>query len=169
VRRAIARVALALALLVLTYALAIGSFAPADLALGTVIGVAGLLTFRRLLLEDAAPPPPGGLAPRIVAFVPFAVTVLRDIVAGTWEVTLVVLGRRPLARPGVVAVPIEQRTPTGIAVSALASTLSPGEFLLDVDQRRGVMLFHVIDARDPEAVRARHREIYRRYQRRVFP
>ncbi|MGI8439042.1 MAG: Na+/H+ antiporter subunit E [Thermoleophilaceae bacterium] len=168
-RSALARAALPVALLVLTYALAIGSFAPADLALGTVIAVGGLLTFRRLLLEDAAPPPPGGLAPRIVAFVPFAVTVLRDVVMGTWEVSLFVVGMRPLARPGVVAVPIEQRTATGVAVSALASTLSPGEFLLDVDLERGVMLFHVIDARDPQAVKARHRETYRRYQRRVFP
>ena len=166
---AIGRAALAIGLLTLTYALAIGSFDPADLALGAAVAVAGLLTFRRLLLEDALPPPPGGLARRIVAFVPFAAVVLRDVFVGTWEVSLVVVGIRPLACPGVVEVPIEQRTPTGVAISALASTLSPGEFLLDVDVDRGVMLFHVIDASDPQAVRARHRETYRRYQRWVFP
>ncbi len=31
------------------------------------------------------------------------------------------------------------------------------------------MLMHVLDATDPDAVRARHDEFYDRYQRAVFP
>jgi multisubunit Na+/H+ antiporter MnhE subunit len=56
-----------------------------------------------------------------------------------------------------------------LAATALALTLSPGEVLVDIDRSRGVMLVHVIDAHDPDAVRARHDHFYRRYQRGVFP
>ena len=72
-------------------------------------------------------------------------------------------------RSGIVALPIGGRTETGVAVSALVATLSPGEVLVDVDRARGVMLVHVMDAADPEEVRRRHEEFYRRYQQRVFP
>jgi len=84
-------------------------------------------------------------------------------------VALVVLGRRPLDCPGIVAIPIEERTPIGVAVAALAFTLSPGDVLIDVDEEEQVMLIHVLDASDPEAVRARHRNFYERWQRRAFP
>jgi len=66
-------------------------------------------------------------------------------------------------------VPIGERTTSGVAVSALTTTMSPGEVLVDIDWERGVMLIHVLDARDPDAVRARHLRFYERYQRRVFP
>jgi multisubunit Na+/H+ antiporter MnhE subunit len=106
---------------------------------------------------------------RVVAFVPFTGAVLRDVVVGTWTVILVALHLRPLVQPGIVAVPIEGRTPTGVAVSALATTLSPGTFLVDVDWEQGMMLFHVLDARDPDAVRRMQQGLYARYQRHVFP
>ena len=68
-----------------------------------------------------------------------------------------------------MAIPVGDRTQTGVAVSALVATLSPGEVLVDVDRERGAMLIHVIDAGDPEATRRRHEDFYQRYQRRVFP
>jgi multisubunit Na+/H+ antiporter MnhE subunit len=40
---------------------------------------------------------------------------------------------------------------------------------IDLDEAAGVMLLHVIDASDPEQVRAAHLRFYERYQRRVFP
>ncbi len=166
---ALARIALALVLLVLIYALALGSFAPADLLLGALFAAGALVFFRRLLLEDARPPPPISVARRVVAFVPFSVAVLARVAVGTWEVALVILGVRALGAAGVVAVPIDERTPAGVAVSGLTATLSPGELLIDVDWERDVMLFHVIDARDPDAVRERHRSLYHRHQKRVFP
>lgn len=76
---------------------------------------------------------------------------------------------RPLPQTGFVTVPIEERTPLGVAVCGLVTTLSPGSVLVEVDEERGVMLFHVLDASDPEAVRAQQREFYERYQRHVFP
>ncbi|HEX8861892.1 MAG TPA: Na+/H+ antiporter subunit E [Actinomycetes bacterium] len=62
-----------------------------------------------------------------------------------------------------------QRSPQGVAVTGLIVGLSPGSMLLEVDEQRRMMLFHVIDARDPEAVRAQIDRLYQRWQRRVFP
>jgi multisubunit Na+/H+ antiporter MnhE subunit len=68
-----------------------------------------------------------------------------------------------------VLVPIGERSELGVAVTGLLIGLSPGSLLLDVDPERQAMLFHVIDASDPDAVRAQLDRFYQRYQRRVFP
>ncbi len=159
--------------LTLVYALVLASFHPWDLLIGAGLSAALLFSFKRIVFEtDSDSGPTGrrpGLLRRVVAFVPFCLAVFWDILAGTWEVALVTLHLRPLKSPGIVAVPIGDRTPTGVAVWALVTTLPPGSFFVDVDRGRGVALIHVIDARDPEAVREQHRDFYRRYQRKVFP
>jgi multicomponent K+:H+ antiporter subunit E/multicomponent Na+:H+ antiporter subunit E len=80
-----------------------------------------------------------------------------------------VLHLRRLEQPGLVRIPIGERSERGVAVSALATTLSPGTVLVDVDWERRDLLLHVIDASDPDAVRARLQRFYDRFQRRVFP
>lgn len=160
--------AFALVALVLVYLLTLASVEPWDVALGALLA-AGVLAWARRRLPAAGRLPAGVLLRRIASFPLFAAAVAREVVVGTLQVALVVLGLRPLARPGIVAVPIGERTPTGVAATALALTLSPGEVLVDVDDRSQVMLVHVIDASDADAVRARHDHFYRRYQRGVFP
>lgn len=162
------RILLALALLTLVYALVLDSFHPLDLAAGALIGAAVLAGFRRFLLASPGLPA-GELARRTVRLVPLALATVREISVGTWEVALVVLGLRPLRSPGIVVIPFEDRTPTGVSVTAMIATLSPGEFLVEIDWERREILMHVIDASDPDAVRAHHRRFYRRYQRPVFP
>jgi multisubunit Na+/H+ antiporter MnhE subunit len=164
----VSRFLLALALLVAVYALVLASTDPWDLATGAALA-AGLLWATRGFVFGGAPAPIAGFLRRLLAFVPFVAATLVDIARGTWTVALVVLGIRPLRRPGIVAVPIGERTPLGVAVSGLVSTLSPGSVLVDVDHRQRAMLFHVIDASDPDAVRAAYERFYQRYQRRVFP
>lgn len=162
------RFVLSLAGLTLLYALVLASFDLWDLVIGAALSAAVLLALRRFLFRNAAAPI-SDLPSRMLAALPLSAAVLWEIVVGTWNVALVVLHLRPLAHPGIVAVPIEERTPLGVAVSALITTLSPGSFLVDVDWKRYVMLIHVLDASDPDAVRQAHQEFYRRYQRRVFP
>ena len=172
-----ARFLIAIPLLVLVYALTLASFAPWDLAIGAVFGTVVLAIFRPFLFaemtdgENVATDRRGGppLLDRIVAVVPFAGAILRDIVRGTWTMALIVLHLRPLAHPGIVAIPIGDRTPLGVVVFGLAIGLSPGTVLVDVDWSAGVMLIHVIDAGDPDAVRAEMERFYRRWQRPVAP
>lgn len=104
----------------------------------------------------------------VVAFLPFTLATAGLMARGIWQVGAIILGIAPLRRPGIVSVPIGPRTPGGVAATGLALTLSPGEVLVDVDEERGVMLVHTIDASDPSAVRKRYEALYTR-QREVFP
>lgn len=163
------RAVLALLLLTLVYAMVLASFHPLDLLFGAVLSGALLYAFRAFLFGGAGgkPKPLPGLAGRFAAFFPFAWAVAWDVVKGTWEVALVTLHFRPLVSPGIVRVPVGERTPTGVAVSALVTTLSPGAFLVEANEE--FMLIHLLDAADADAAREKHEEFYQRYQRKVFP
>jgi multicomponent Na+:H+ antiporter subunit E len=167
VRRAADLLARAAALAVV-YVMTLASTDPIDLATGLLIGAALLLALARM---PSGPDGGGGTGAvrRALWFPVFAWGVLLDILTGTVDVAARVLHLRPLDRPGIVRVPIGDRTERGVAISALATTLSPGSVLLDVDHERGDLLLHVIDASDPDGVRDRHQHFYERYQRRVFP
>jgi multicomponent Na+:H+ antiporter subunit E len=154
--------------LALVYVLALASTHPLDVATGVLLG--SVLAFG--LRGRIALAPPGGrtpLLPRILWFPVFAWAVVADVVVGTWDVTLRVVSVRALRQPGIVRIPMGERTPQGVAVSALATTLSPGSLLVDIDWSRREMLVHMIDASDPDDIRERMQRFYDRYQRRVFP
>ena len=101
----------AILVLTLVYALALASFHPWDFLFGAGLSAALLFASRRFVFDaDGTAPRPAGrrltLLGRVVAFVPFAAVVFRNILAGNVEVTLVTLGLRSLLRPGIVAVPV---------------------------------------------------------------
>ena len=106
---------------------------------------------------------------RAVAFVPFAFAVFREIVVGTWEVTLVTLHLRPLEGPASSRFPSERGRRPGWRCGPWSRGCRPGSFFVDVDGERGVVLIHLLDASDPEAFRRQQEDFYRRYQREVFP
>jgi multicomponent K+:H+ antiporter subunit E/multicomponent Na+:H+ antiporter subunit E len=159
------RVSLALGLV---YVLTLASTDPVDMATGVLLGA--LLV---ALLHDKLRLGPKGVLPSLASralWLPvFIGAVFADVARGSWQVTSHVLHLRPLQRPGIVRIPLGDRTDRGVAVSALASTLSPGSVLIEIDWERRDMLMHFIDASDPEAVRADLQRFYDRYQRRVFP
>lgn len=150
------------------YMLTLASTDPVDLAIGVAIGaVLVALLGRRLRLA------PDGVAmspiQRAVWFPPFLGAVLVDILVGTWDMSLRVVHLRDLEHPGIVRFPIGERSEHGVAISALATTLSPGSVLLEIDWERRDLVFHFIDVSDPELLRERFERFYTRYQRRVFP
>jgi multicomponent Na+:H+ antiporter subunit E len=145
------------------YLLTLGSLHPADIALGLLVSGALVLLLRGRLPTPGGPPGRWWGLPRLVA------AVIADITRGTWDVALRVLHLRSFDTPGIVTVPYGERSPRGVAVTGLLVGLSPGSMLLDVDHERGVMLFHVVDASRPDAVRAQIDNFYDRYQRKVWP
>ena len=149
------------------YLLTLGSAHPLDLALGLVLAAALSAGLRGRLERPQGEGPP--LAARLAATPPLLAALAAEIARGTWDVALRVLHLRPVEHPGIVLVPIGERSELGVAVTGLLIGLSPGSLLLDVDPERQAMLFHVIDASDPDAVRAHLDRFYQRYQRRVFP
>ena len=150
------------------YCLTLASTDPVALAIGTALGM-GLVVALGRRLEPApfgAPPP---FARRVLWFPVFLAAVAGDVVVSTWDVALRILHLRPVRHAGIVRVPIGERTDRGVAVSGMVISLSPGAVLVDVDWERRDLIVHVIDASDPDGVRARLQRFYDRYQRRVLP
>jgi multisubunit Na+/H+ antiporter MnhE subunit len=156
-------------LLVMLHVLVVGHYSAWDWALGAVLALALLAFFRRFVFAEEARPHALALPLRLAAFIPFAFAVGFQVLRGTVAVGLVVLGVRPVPESGLVEVPVGEMTPAGVKVTALVHSLAPGLVFVDVDWQRGVMLFHGLDARDPEKVRREVERFYRRYQRAVFP
>ena len=151
-----------------TYLLMLDSFAVADIVVGLLLSSALYAVFRHVVFTGPPLAKPG-LLERIIWIVPFALAVAKEIVVGTWTVALMVLHIRPLRRVGIVEVPIEDRTPNGVAVTSMVDTLAPGSVLVDVDWERGVMLFHILGDMTADDVRDAYHGFYQRYQRHVFP
>ena len=150
------------------YVAILGSTDPVDLAIGVAVAAVVLVVARHAIF-DPDPPEFPPLWRRAVALVPWLLAIARDVLRGVFQVARASLHRRHPPRAGVIAVPIGDRSTAGIAASALTATLSPGEVLVDVDLDKGVMYLHVLDASDPDAVRASHQDIYERHQRKVVP
>ncbi|HWV87596.1 MAG TPA: Na+/H+ antiporter subunit E [Capillimicrobium sp.] len=153
----------------IVYCFTLASTDPVDLAIGTGLGIALVAALGvRLELGPAA----GALPPfaqRALWFPVFLAAIVGDVIASTWDVALRILHLRSVRHAGLVRVPIGERTDRGIAVSGLVISLSPGAVLVDVDWDRRDLIVHVIDASDPDDVRARLQRFYDRYQRRVLP
>jgi multisubunit Na+/H+ antiporter MnhE subunit len=151
------------------YLLTLASREPADFVIGILIGIGVTWLTRSFMRETAIASAPPSLVQRVIWLPLFLLIVLRDVVTGTIEVARYSLGLRAPDYQGIVALPIGERSRMGVAVSAWATTLSPGTALVEVDWQAGQMLIHVVDARDPDAIRDAHQHFYDRYQRRVFP
>ena len=60
------------------------------------------------------------------------------------------------AAPGFVEIPRGDRSRHGVALWGVLTGEAPDEIPVDVDERRRVLIVHLVDAGDPAAVRARH-------------
>jgi multicomponent Na+:H+ antiporter subunit E len=158
---------LSVAALAAIYLLSLGSADPLDAAGGLVLAAALSLGLRGRL--EGPHGAGSSLAGRVAAFPLLVGGLLVEVLRGTWDVALRVLHLRPVECSGIVLVPIGERTELGVAVTGLLAGLSPGSMLVEVDTERQAMLFHVIDASDPDAVRDQLDRFYQRYQRWVFP
>lgn len=123
-----------------------------------------LLLFRKEALPK--PLPPTGFATQVILTSPLlAWYLLIDIIKGTWMVLTTTLGLRPLRQPGIVKMSIAQYSPYGVGPVGYFITLSPGSFMVDVDWEAREMLVHVLDASDPDQVRADAEKYYRLWAR----
>lgn len=92
------------------------------------------------------------------------VYMLRELILSSLRVAWDVVTPRHRARPGILAVPLDVRTDTGIWVFANLVSLTPGSLSLDVAEDRMTIFIHTMFIDDVEAVRA---EIKNAMERRV--
>lgn len=162
------RIVLGTALLTLVYCLALASANPWDIGLGAVFGFIILVTFRGFLFLEPATAP-GNVLSRAVHFPALVAATIVDIVRGTIDVARVVLSPTIVSRGGLVEIPDGGRTTSGVIVSGLINTISPGSVLIDIDPDSRDWTIHTIDALHPEEFIARQQDFYERFQRPVWP
>lgn len=167
---------LAVAVLLVIYLLTLGSFAWGDIAIGLVLAALMELGWRHRAArggtigseeDNASQRPP--LHRSLLALPALVLAVVAEITRGTWDVAQYSLGLREVEHDGIVEIELKGISEEGVAAWAFISTISPGELVLEVDEERGLLVIHALDASDPEAIRARHYELYERYQRKVVP
>ena len=88
-----------------------------------------------------------------------------DVAVGTVRTVRFALGGK--ANPGFVEIPRAGRSRRAVALWGVLTGEAPDEYPVDVDEPNDVLLVHVLDRSDPEAIRARHARVHERWQRHV--
>lgn len=145
-------------LLALLWAALVGSVDTAHLAVGFVVGYAGLWLARPVLGETR-------YFRKLVDIVSFLCFFVWELVLSNLRVAWDVLTPRSYRRPGVIAVPLEEATDTEITVLANLVTLTPGSLSLDVAPDRDCLYVHAMFVDDPESLKT---EIKEGFERRVL-
>ncbi|MCC7427299.1 MAG: Na+/H+ antiporter subunit E [Alphaproteobacteria bacterium] len=99
----------------------------------------------------------------------FAVELAKATLATIRAVLGATLGGNGALRPAILAVPLDLRSPAGIALFADMVTLTPGTTSLDVSEDRSVLYVHVLDAPDHAAAVAEMKAALEARVRRVLP
>jgi multisubunit Na+/H+ antiporter MnhE subunit len=151
------RVLLSAAALAGVYLLVLTSVAAGDVLVGGALGLAVAFALRPHS-EPASRP----LVERVPAVAGLAARTAVEMVKGSWRVALFCAGRR--SSPGLVEIPRGSRSAGEVAVWGLATGEAPDEVVVDVDEERGVLIVHLVDASDSDAVRARHALTHERWR-----
>jgi multisubunit Na+/H+ antiporter MnhE subunit len=134
------------------FCLVIGDFGWQNMMVGAVIVVSVMYLFRRQITPNPLPPP--GLSLHLLVYAPVLFYYLFiDILKGSWQVIRVTMGFEPLRHPGIIKISFKDFSAYGVGPVGYFITLSPGSFMVDIDWDEQIMLIHVLDASDPDAVR----------------
>jgi multicomponent Na+:H+ antiporter subunit E len=145
-------------LLALLWAALAGSVDTAHLAVGFVVGYAGLWLARPVLGETR-------YFRKVVDVLSFLGFFVWELVLSNLRVAWDVLTPRSSRRPGVIAVPLEDASDAEVTVLANLVTLTPGSLSLDVAPDRSCLYVHAMFVDDPESLRS---EIKEGFERRVL-
>ena len=135
-----------------------GTLAFGEVALGTLLALAAGLVFSALQSPQRLRRPAAAFA--------LAASVLSDVVRSNIAVSRIVL--HPGARgrtAGFVEIPLELRSPAGLATLACIITATPGTAWARFDARRGTVTIHVLDLIDDQAW---IKTVQDRYERRLL-
>ena len=144
------------------YLLVLTSLKPGDIVVGAALATVLVLGSRAV---PKGTPANAGWARWTLGVVGMLAVTARDMVIGSIRVARFCLGGS--ARPGFVEIPREGRSEEAVALWGLLTGEAPDEYPVSIDPRRDVLIVHVLDADDPDAVRERHRRMHDRWQRDV--
>ena len=150
------------ALLFVVWLLLNQSVSPGTLLMGAVLAVLVPLGTKSLR--------PGSVTMRkpLVAFKLWAI-VMRDFVRSNIRVATLILTRRPRDIPsGFLLVPLDMRDPHALALLAMILCLTPGTAWAEVSRDRSMLLLHVFEIVDADAMVAMVKERYERPLMEIF-
>jgi len=137
------------------YLLVMTSAKPADAAAGLLLGLV-LAVALRPRLPGRRPATPGFAA--LLALGPVLAQTAVEMARGSWRTARFCL--RGAGQPGFVEIPRGDRSRHAVALWGVLTGEAPDEVPVDVDEERDVLIVHLVDASDPEAVRERHQRAY---------
>lgn len=143
------------------YLLVISSVAPGDLLIAALLGLSAAVALRPRTARGKLAPLPA----RARAAVGMVLSTAAEVVRGTGRTVRFCLGAP--AQPGFVEIPRRDRSPARVALWGVLTGEAPDEYPVDVDDERDILIVHLIDCSDPDAVRARHARADDRWQRKV--
>jgi multisubunit Na+/H+ antiporter MnhE subunit len=146
--------------LLVVYLLVLTSLAPGDVLVGLLLAIA-IVAFARPRAGRSG----SAWLPWLVALAGTLLSTAAEVVAGTVRTVRFCLGRQ--AAPGFVEIPRGDRSRRAVALWGVLTGEAPDEYPVDVDEARDVLIVHVLDARDPAAIRARHARTHERWHRHV--
>ena len=138
------------------------SVSPGTLLMGAVLAVLVPLGTKSLR--------PGSVTMRkpLVAFKLWAI-VMRDFVRSNIRVATLILTRRPRDIPsGFLQVPLDMRDPHALALLAMILCLTPGTAWAEVSRDRSMLLLHVFEIVDADAMVAMIKQRYERPLMEIF-
>ena len=150
------------ALLFVVWLLLNQSVSPGTLLMGAVLAVLVPLGTKSLR--------PGSVTMRkpLLAFKLWAI-VMRDFVRSNIRVATLILTRRPRDIPsGFLQVPLDMRDPHALALLAMILCLTPGTAWAEVSRDRSMLLLHVFEIVDADAMVAMIKQRYERPLMEIF-
>lgn len=134
-------------ILALTWGAMTGSFTVENLVIGFAIGFWVLYVAQRR--EGRAQ-----YATRVLDVIKFVGFYLWELLIANLRVAHDVLSRRPMSRPGIIAITLDSRTDAEITLFANLLTMTPGDLSIDVSTDRKVLYVHSLYLFDIEKARS---------------
>ena len=149
------------AALAAVYLLVLTSVAPGDVLVGVALGLVLAILLRPRGVRRSRIPVPQ----RLAAAASVALRTALEMVLGSWRVARFCVGGREHA--GFVEIPRGDRTRFEVALWGVLTGEAPDEVV--VDAGRDVLVVHLVDARNPDGIRQRHRTVHEQWLHKVAP
>ena len=146
------------------YLLVLTSTEPGDALFGLLLG-AGLAVALRPRTAGGAGGAKVPVHAALLALGSVLVSTTVETARGSVRTARFCLGRG--GRPGFVEISRDGRSRHAVALWGVLTGEAPDEVPVDVDEERDVLIVHLVDAGDPDAVRERHRRAWEQAQRKV--
>lgn len=154
----------ALILLTLVYLALTSNLQPSNIVVGVLLAVLALVLIR----PERKTMSPRDYPRSLMALVRYVATLAADLVISGLQVARVVLTPSLPIRPGVIAIPSDTKSDLGLALSAHAITLTPGNLVVETDVA-GVMYTHCLDATDAAETVGEAQQMRRELLDQIFP